>query len=148
VSRKTFVRIEIAFLLAMLAWAPVLNCAGFPDPFSTVFLLAYFYLVVGWALFLARVVPNVLIDWFSVSLAVACLLGLICVMHFFCVWLHKEISMRKAAFARESGQERPPIPAWRLPTTLGILGIVVLMFVAGTAAVGSIHQLVWLRTRQ
>ena len=147
-SRRTFVRIEIAFLLAILAWLGFWACAGIPpDPFTTVFALAYFYLVVGWALFLERVLPLVVIDWFSLGLAAACLTGLVCGMHYFCVWLHREITLRKAAFELDPEQERPPLQAWKLRTTLAIIGIVVLMFVAGIAAVGTVHQLVWLRTR-
>lgn len=75
-SRRTFVRMEMAFLLAIAAWILVLGCAGIPpDPFTTVFMIAYFYLVVGWVLFLSRVLPHVVLDWFSLGLAGACLTG-------------------------------------------------------------------------
>jgi hypothetical protein len=68
-------------------------------------------------------------------------------MHCFCAWLYREIALRKASLEMELGQERQTIPGWRLRMTLSILGIVVLMFIAGIAAVGSVHQLIWMRTR-
>jgi hypothetical protein len=145
VSRRTFVRIEIGFLLTILAWITATNCAGIPDPFTTVFMLAYFYLVVGWSLFLARVLPQVAVDWWSFGLAGACLTGLVVGLHLFCVWLHREITMRKASPEPFAEQALPSI--WRLRTTLSMIGLVVCLFVAGIAAVGGVHQLVWLRTR-
>jgi len=148
VSRRTLVKIEIAFILTIPAWIVVVNCAGIPaDPFTTVVILAFFYLLAGWALFLARVWPHVAIDWFNLGLAGACLAGLVCGLHFFFVWLHREITLRKPAHELESKKERQAQRTWKLRTTLSIIGIVVLMFVAGIAAVGTVHQLVWLRTR-
>lgn len=83
-SRSTFVKYEIAFLLAIPIWALVSGCAGLgPDSFTTVYLIAYYYLVTGWALFLSRVLPNVVVDWLSLGIAGASLIGLICGMHFF-----------------------------------------------------------------
>jgi len=148
VSRRTFVILEIAFLLLIPAWIVVTSCAGLPPgPFVDVFVIAYFYLVTGWAFFLSRVVPNVVVDWFSLGLAGACLVGLACGLHFFCAWLHREISSRKAALDPETQPELLPRGSWRVRTTLSIIGIVVLMFVAGIAAVGTVHQFVWLKTR-
>jgi hypothetical protein len=148
VSRKTIVKIEVAFLLAIPLWAGVLTCLGpGPDPFSTVYLLAYFHLVIGWLSFLVRVIPNVTIDWFSTALAGGCLLGLVGGMHFFGAWLHREIQSKRAHHETTFAEAPLPPSTWKFRTTLSVLGIFVLMFVAGTAAVGSLHQLIWLRTR-
>jgi hypothetical protein len=148
-SRKRVIWIEIAFISAVPVWATFLGfCAGLaPDPFSTVYLLSYFHLLTGWAVFLWRVVPNVAIDWFGVVLALASLAGLAGGMHYFCVWLHREIALKKNARDPKAAETRVVPGIWRLRSTLSILGIVVLLFVAGIAAVGSVHQLVWLRTR-
>jgi hypothetical protein len=37
---------------------------------------------------------------------------------------------------------------WKWKTTFAMVGIVLLLFIAGIAAVGGIQQFVWLRTRQ
>ena len=93
-----------------------------------------------------RVIPNVAIDWFSVGLAVMCLIGLVGGMHFFFTWLHREIAAKRAAF--EAPEDLPsPVSSWKWRTTLSIVGIFVLMFVAGIFVVGGLHQLVWMRTR-
>lgn len=147
-SRETFVKLEIAFLLALPAWIGFWTCAGgYPTAFETVYMIAYFYLVAGWVMFFARVLPNVAIDWLSVGLAVACLIILVCGLHCFCAWLSREIASRKAALDPIAKQEPSAVPAWKWQTTLSIVGIIVLMFVAGIAAVGVVHQLIWLRTR-
>jgi hypothetical protein len=77
VTRRNVVKLEIAFILAIPTWALLLICAGIgPDPFSTVYVIAYFYLVTGWAFFLSRVLPNVTVDWSSVGIAAGCMVGL------------------------------------------------------------------------
>ena len=147
-SRSTFVKYEIAFLLTIPIWAVVSGCAGLaPDPFTTVYFIAYFYLVTGWALFLLRVLPNIVVDWFSLGIAGASLVALVCGLHFFCHWLYREIARKLALQQLGPDDELPSLPIWRFRTTLGIVGLVVLMFVAGISAVGSVHQLVWFRTR-
>jgi hypothetical protein len=147
VSRRTFIKLEIAFLLAIPVWAAVTGCIGLgPDPFSMVYLIAYFYLTTGWAFFLSRVAPSVEVDWPGVGIAVVSLLGLAFGLHFFCAWLYREIAKKSIGEARSrratsavaqlevsDNAERP----WHL----------VLVFVAGISAVGGVHQLVWLRTR-
>lgn len=147
-SRRTIVKLEIAFLLAIPAWVILLGCAGeHADAFSMKYMFSYYYLVTGWAFFLGRVLPNVTVNWSSVGMTAGCLLGLAFGMHIFCVWLHREIARKKALQKLGPDEQLPPLPIWRFRTTLCILGIVILMFVAGIAAVGAVHQLIWLRTR-
>jgi hypothetical protein len=148
VSRRSFVKIEIAFLLAIPAWGFVISCAGlYPDSFSSVYLIAYFYLVAGWAFFLSRVVPNMVVNWIALGEAGICLVGLVCGLHFFCAWLHREIARKRVLQQLGPDEILPSLGTWKLRSTLSIVGIVVLMFVAGISAVGSVHQLVWIRTR-
>jgi hypothetical protein len=148
VTRRTVVRLEIAFLLAMPTWALVLGCAGLPlDPFSTVYFISYFFLITGWAFFLSGVLPNVTVDWTAVGIAVGCLLGLAFGLHLFCAWLHREISGKIAMQRVGLEVQPPPSSVWKVRTTLSVLGLVVVMFVAGISVVGGVHQLVWLRTR-
>lgn len=115
--------------------------------FVHVYVTSYLLLLVGWILFLGRVVPVLTIDWFSVGLCAACVLGLACGMHFMLRWLTGEIAKKKSAQSQAPIEEEAPRATWKIQSTLALLGIFVLMFVAGTAAVGGVHQLVWLRTR-
>ncbi len=142
-SRRTFVKIEIAFILAIPAWA------GFsPNPFNTMYIMAYYYLVTGWAIFLSRVVPNMVINWTTLGIAGICLIGLIIGLHFFFTWLHREVARKQGLQQLGPDEKLPSLHPWKFRTTFCILGIVVLMFIAGISSVGSVHQLVWLRTRQ
>lgn len=142
------VYLKIAFILAVPVWGVLGVFAGSRlDAFPTLYVLAYYHLAVGWAAFLSRVVHRITPDWFSVGLALGCLLVLVGMLHWSCAWLSREVASRRSAGQADAGPLHTPVPRWRLRTTLSIVGIVVLLFVAGTAAVGSIHQLVWMRTR-
>lgn len=146
-TRKTFVKLEIAFLLAIPLGAFVLACANLePEPFTSLYFIAWYYLVTGWASFLSRVLPVVVVDRFSLGVAGVSLIGLTFGLHRFCDWLHREIRTRKAAHQTEPREEDGAIQTWRFRSTLSILGIVLLMFVAGISAVGGVHQLIWLKT--
>ena len=104
--------------------------------FGPVFLLeAIATLATGWVSFLARVVFEMEVDWGGTSTAVVALAGLIVGMHLFLRWLFGEVQKM-----RQSGGSR----TWQMRWTAGILGVVMLMFVAGIAAVGMTHQTVWL----
>ena len=147
-SRQTFVRIEVGFLVVAFLWV---LCGGIlvpVDRYTAVFAHAYFFLLTGWGFFAWRVLPNVTVDFLSVGIAAASLICLAVGLHYFCSWLHREI-VRKRALQRLGPDETlPELPSWKLRTTLSILGIVMLMFVAGISAVGTVHQFVWLKTRQ
>ncbi len=146
-TRKTFVKLEIALLLAIPLGAFVLACANLePEPFTTLYFIAWYYLVTGWASFLSRVLPVVVVDRFSLGVAGVCLIGLTFGLHRFFDWLHREIRTRKAAQRIGSPEEQVAIQPWRFRSTLSILGIVMLMFIAGISAVGGVHQLIWLKT--
>jgi hypothetical protein len=80
----------------------------------------------GWVTYLWRVVPRANPDPWTVGTAVACLAGVVVGSHLFLRWL--------------AGGESP----WPWKRTLRCVGLVVLMFVAGIAVVGMVHQTSWL----
>jgi hypothetical protein len=110
-------------------------CLGFIAPLD-----AIFQLVAGWALFLARVLPEVRISWVATLTAVVCLTALAIGLHLFLRWLYRLI--REGSLVGEASRPRP----WQRRWTGMILALVVLMFVAGISAVGITHQTVWLLT--
>jgi hypothetical protein len=112
----------IIFALAELAL-----CIGCLFPFQIVY-----YLAVGWALYLYRVVPEIQVSWSGVATAVFCLALLAAGLHRFLCWLY---------LARA-----PEAPPWPFRCTVAILSVVVLMFVSGIAAVGVTHQTAWIAT--
>ncbi|MFO0957349.1 MAG: DUF1559 domain-containing protein [Isosphaeraceae bacterium] len=85
-------------------------------------------LAFGWALYLQRVVPNVSIAWDGVLTGAICLFGFAWGGHLFLRWL--------------SGQMREG--PWQAHWTASIVGLLLLMFVAGLAAGGVAHQAGWL----
>jgi hypothetical protein len=96
-------------------------------------------LAVGWAAFLYRVLPGVTVGWSGVVTAVACLLGLAVGLQLFCRWVYQQVQAAKGA------DGRPP-PMWPVRWTGAIVGVVVVMFLAGIAAAGITHQIGWLLT--
>jgi hypothetical protein len=94
-------------------------------------------LVIGWVMYLNRVLPRIRISWDGVTTALVCLAALMAGLHFFLRWLHGEI-----------GRARAPLnsitPRWRFRRTAAIVAVVVLMFAAGISFVGVAHQVGWL----
>jgi hypothetical protein len=104
--------------------AVLLLCAGCVYPFQTVF-----YLAAGWAFFLARVLPQITMSADGILTGVIGLVGFVLGLHLLLRW-----------FA--GTQDRP----WRGRWTFGLAALVVVMFAAGIATVGSVHQVGWLVT--
>jgi prepilin-type processing-associated H-X9-DG protein len=99
-----------------------LLCIGFPG------LDLVFYTAFGWATFLTRTAAKVHVRWDLAGSAVAYAAALAVGAHFFLRWVYREMI---------GG-------AWKMRWTLGGFGVVILMFVAGTAAIGIVHQTTWL----
>lgn len=118
-------------LLALIA----AQCLGFWVPGLDVLL----YLLVGWVPYLKRVGPQIDVRWDLVASTFAYAAALLVGSHLFLRWLYRE--MRKRG---EAGGADAEAPAWRWRWTLGGFAILVLMFAAGTAAVGITHQTAWL----
>jgi hypothetical protein len=121
--------VEIGVVLSVFL---VLVClAGCLFPFQILY-----YLAVGWAYYLYRIVPEVQVSWSGVATAAVCLALLAVGLHRFLGWLYTGRGESLAEPARQ----------WPARWTAAMLGVVVLMFVSGIAAVGVTHQTAWLAT--
>lgn len=87
-----------------------------------------FALAFGWVFFLYRVLPQVRVNWPAVITGCLVLAAFSVGLHFCLRWLARQIP--------RGDVER----GWRLSWTFAIAGSIVLMFVAGTAAVGVTHH--------
>jgi prepilin-type processing-associated H-X9-DG protein len=106
----------------------LLSCIGMLFPIEFVFTLAF-----GWIFYLARVAPEVTVNPAGVATLVVCLVGVSVGSHLFLTWLHGAIAGPDA---------RPWRPRWTAQLVAGF----VLMFIAGMAAAGVVHQTGWLLT--
>lgn len=93
-----------------------------------------FLLAVGWMSFLYRVLPHANVNWAALITWIFTVSALTAGSHFSLRWLSRQI-------AQEGG-----IQTWRTSWTLAIVSGVVLMFVAGIAAIGMTHQVLWMLT--
>lgn len=84
----------------------------------------------GWVPYLSRVLPQLRPDPWAVGTAVACLVGVTLGTHAFLKWL----------YAATSDEPR----RWRWKWSLQLVGLVVLVFGAGIAFTGVVHQTSWL----
>src|SRR5436190_5016983 len=101
------------------------------------FLQLVFALVAGWIFYLVRVVPHITWNWPGFVTALVCLAVLASGLQWFLRWFYKQLQAK-------SGNPAPR--DWSWSWTLRILGLVVLMLVAGISAVGITHQTAWLVT--
>lgn len=93
-------------------------------------------LLLGWIYFPFRVVPQMTVDWPT------CVVGAICAVAFL-VALHRTRLWLNRYRARVLSKPAPPV---RWGTTCLCAVAMLLLFVAGTALVGTMHQAVWLVT--
>jgi len=96
-----------------------------------------FNLAFGWIFYLSRVLPQVRVDASGVATVVVCLGALAAGLQWFLYWLVDQLPKNVAStnhFVR----------SWPARRTGVILGLIVLMFVAGIAVVGISHQTGWL----
>jgi prepilin-type processing-associated H-X9-DG protein len=112
----------------LILMGPVLIWYVFP-------FVALFELAVGWALFVVRVVPQVRIDAIGLATALVCLVLLVVGVQGFAGWFYGQTALR--------GESNTP-RRWPLRWTLSLVGMVLLLFVAGMAAAGIGHQAGWL----
>ena len=108
-----------------------LACLGFSAPSEGLFLL-----FCGWALYLARVIPEI---QFSAS---GWLTFAVCGT-LFAAGLHL-IANRLIGTNRTSPSQPPH--AWSMTSTARVVGLIVVLFTAGIAIVGVSHQVIWLLT--
>jgi hypothetical protein len=119
-------------LLAML---------GFALPF-----VVMMYLVGGWILFLARGFKEATFSLSGFATAAVALIVFVGVLNWLLNWFYVSWTARKAASQSPADIIVPQQTHWRFSWTLGITGLVILMFVAGTAMIGLTHQIVWVVT--
>jgi hypothetical protein len=110
--------LTLVLLLAALVWvgaaAPLWFKAGG-------------YLLIGWLVFLMNAASRMQIDWPATAATLVCLGLLVIGSHGIFSWL-----------ARQRGR------AWALRWSSAVIGVMVLMFVAGVAMIGMTHQTGWL----
>lgn len=95
-------------------------------------------LVTGWLAFLGRTLSRVTVNWSGVATIALCAALLLVGGHRFAIWL----SSASATVDDASRQPR----RWPVRRTALLLGIVVMMFVAGISFIGLVHQTAWLAT--
>ena len=115
-----------AGLLLLLAFA------GLQAPIE-----AAFFLVIGWALFLGRVLPELTVSWQGVATALVALVLFVVGFQRLATWW---------VTTAHRSEEYTPNFDWKWGWTLIVTAAVVLSFVAGIAVVGATHQLVWMAT--
>jgi prepilin-type processing-associated H-X9-DG protein len=109
------------------------GCMGLAFPLQMVA-----YLLLGWAHYLYRVVPQVEIDKSGAATGVVCLVLLTAGVHLFAGWLYDQLRGSKSA------DDLVDVDRWRMRWTAWLVGGVLLIFVAGIATVGVTHQTGWL----
>jgi hypothetical protein len=119
-SRLSYILIGSAVL------ATVLCMGGY-----WVFELA-FQLVAGWVFFLWRVSPDVRMTWDGVLTSLVSVAGLAAGLHYLLGWAHRQRRVNESACEADL--------SWPLRWTLMLVGLAVLMFVAGMSAVGASYQ--------
>jgi hypothetical protein len=100
-------------------------CMGIIDP------SAMWALLFGWLQYARQSLPRVRYDWPRIGSAAVWMALFAIGLHLFCRWFYRE---------RTGGA------AWRARWTAIGVGLVVVMFATGTAAVGIVHQFMFLRT--
>lgn len=119
--------------LALLATGAYLYFGGIMYPLEFVSAL-----LLGWVRFLVRTVPEMSLSVSGSIAAWVCLLLIIVATHRLCGWLFRHNQNGKI----QSSAAAPRRWHWRW--TLALVALVMLMFVAGLAAVGITHQTSWL----
>jgi len=96
--------------------------------------LLIFALATGWAQYLYNVLPSVRMNWSTLISTMVCLIMFSVGAHQFCSWLYRNIRSH-------TGDS-----IWKIRWSLIGISVIFLMFIAGTAAVGVAHQMVFLAT--
>ncbi len=127
-------RRKMVSLLLATALLLILGCMGFVLPLE---LLAYLFF--GWIVYLYRVVPQVTVNASGVATAAVCLILLAVGVQAFFSWIHEQMRT-----AKQRDEIAISSPRWRWRWTGSLLGVLLLMFVAGMATTGIAHQVGWL----
>jgi len=90
--------------------------------------------ITGWYFYLANVLPKVTIQWDGVAFFLFGVALFTVLLHRIAVWLRREMTDQAVV--------------WRWRSTLQIVGLTIMTFVAGIAMVCVTHQFVWLATAE
>lgn len=107
---------------------------------------AAWHLAIGWLAFLARTASRVTVNWSGVATAAACLSLLLVGGQRFLNWLAVAPRATTDANAAPSPAAAGSPRGWPLKRTVQLLAIFMLLFMAGTAFIGFVHQAAWLAT--
>ncbi|HEY2588885.1 MAG TPA: hypothetical protein VGI81_24290, partial [Tepidisphaeraceae bacterium] len=121
---------RVGWVVGVLVLLTFLECMGIWIPGLDIL----FELLSGWITFLVRVMPKVQVRWDLVVSTAIYAIVLVGGAHGFLRWLCREMSRGPA------GVSAGPVPRWRWRWTLSGFLIVILMFTAGMAAIGVLHQ--------
>jgi hypothetical protein len=123
-KRRLLFWLSVTFVVLFL-----MACLGIiPPP-----VLFVAYLLVGWTVYIGRVMPEIRLDLSGLLMATIALAGVLVLGHFLARWLWRETAI--------AGLTRRP---WQKRWTASAATVILLMFVAGIAATGITHQSVWL----
>jgi hypothetical protein len=104
-------------------------------------------LLVGWFAFVSRSYSKLTVNWNGVATAAVCMALLVLGGHWFLTWLVTPMRPANTASARDLNVgSAVGIPSWSMKRTIQLLMVFMLLFVAGTAFIGLMHQTVWLAT--
>ena len=117
----------IAISVILLPVALLALLAGWPFDFLL-------NLVLGWVIYLWRVVTTSHISWGDALTTVICLIAFTIGLQRFLAWLYPQAVRAKLT----------PIQSWHVAWTVRLVGLVIVLFVSGIAAVGVTHQMAWL----
>lgn len=114
-------------------------CGGIVPILGPAITSLFWNLGAGWVYFLIRVLPEITLNSTEVLTAFLCFGLLAYGVHRFGNWFYMQVQKK---------QQREMIQPWPWRWTFSLLTVIVLMFIAGIAAVGITHQTVWLVTTQ
>jgi len=123
IARPGMLRTVVAWMLALVVVVFVLGGLGLAFPIQIILTL-----VVGWMRYVMRTLPSVTLDPELIAIGLVSLALLALGSHRFSSWLH-------AAMGRG---------AWRGRWTITGVAAMILLFVAGIASIGIVHQALWL----
>ena len=108
------------------------------------------HLLTGWMAFIVRSCVRMTVNWNAVATALVCMGLLIVGGHPFLKWLISSVASAPRRHTDASAAQEPAavpvVTRWSWIRTAQLLGVFVLLFMAGIAFIGLIHQTAWLAT--
>ncbi len=125
---RRVVAVVLGLMIGVVIGASCAGCipVGLIDAF-----VAFF---AGWAHYPLRVVPEITVDIAAVATALIALVLFAVGLHRMCIWLYRKSDS-------QSGKRQ-----WKRAWSSGLVWGILLMFCAGMAGIGVVHQIVWLFT--